>query len=117
MGEESEKYYKLSIDLEEKNNENERVCDYYVEYAELLKKRQKFEQIKEIYGKCIELDDEKNKSKYFYLFARLYRDDYRNYELSEVYYLKCLAINEKYDGCNGSYGHLLYLMGKYEQSM
>merc|ERR1712228_646384 len=85
------------------------------EYAELLKKLKKFEQIRAIYAKCIDLDNE-NKTKYYYLYARLFRDDYRNYKQSEVYYLKCLQMNANYDGCNGSYGHLLYLMGKYEES-
>merc|ERR1712048_619922 len=68
------------------------------------------------YAKCIGLDEEENKSKYYYLYARLYRDDYRNYAQSAKYYEKCLQMNANYDGCNGSYGHLLYLMGRYEES-
>ena len=105
----------MSIDLEEKKCQTARVCDYCIEYAELLKKMKKFEQIKQIYAKCIDVDGD-NIEKYYYLYARLFRDDYRDYEQSQVYYLKCLQRNANYDGCNGSYGHLLYLMGKYEES-
>merc|ERR1719361_1649312 len=105
-----------------------RLSDYYIEYGELLKKMGEFEEIQSVYQRGIELErgrsvdsddghiDEAKTAKYYYLYARFFRDDERDYLRSEMYYKKCLQIDARYDGANGSYGHLLYLMGNLVES-
>ena len=67
----------------------------------------------------IAIELEPDASYYYYRYAVMLRDGAMDYEKSEKYYLKCLSlkIEGQDDYIHGSYGYLLYLMGKYEKAM
>ena len=88
---------------------------YIVECANTCQKFGKFEKAKKYYLKAIQLKPKEFEA--YYLYARLLRDDIRDYIESERYYLKALQINDKHDAINGSFGYLLYLMGSYYEAM
>ena len=119
--EESEWNYRRAIEIEtkklkqteepkKKNRCISVLSDYYIEFGELLKKMGKFKEIESVYRMGIELEKERGDgddhqiAKFYYLFARFFRDDDRDYLRSEMYYKKCLEIDGRYDGANGSYG-------------
>ena len=52
-----------------------------------------------------------------FALARLLKKDIKNYKESELYFLKCLEIDGKREGMYGEYGYLLYLIGRYSESM
>ena len=122
---ESERHYRRAIDIESgklkrfkamKSSEEDLnrcisvLSDYYIEFGELLKKMGKFKETESVYRMGIDLEkergdgDDQQIAKYYYLFARFFRDDDRDYLRSEMYYKKCLQIDGRYDGANGSYG-------------
>ena len=47
----------------------------------------------------------------------MYRDSIKDYKESPKYYMKCLEINKRDYGTNGSYGYLLYLMSEYDKAL
>lgn len=51
---------------------------------------------------------ETKKCKYYLAIANLYADKKQNYDEAELYYLKCLQINEEYKGANSDYSWMLY---------
>ena len=56
-----------------------------------------------------------------YKLAIVFRDNLKDYEKSQKYYLKCLEMEQKAkvkkETVNGSCGYLLYLMSEYEEAM
>eukprot|EP01084_Bolivina_argentea_P170428 295335_1 len=105
----------------EMNGEKSSYWIYYAEY--LCEELKEYKESIKCFEKAIALENQSN-ANYLYRFARYLRDFHKNYALSEVYYKKCLALNEErkakpkgkngIKGVNGSYGYLLFLMKQYE---
>ena len=71
------------------------------------------ENARKYFEKAIEL--EPDEQLHYYEYGKMIRDHVRDYEEAEGYYLKCkeLLVGEYVDG---SYGYLLYLMGRYDKA-
>eukprot|EP01084_Bolivina_argentea_P012075 22636_1 len=105
----AKKYYLKAISF------NERSAIFTALYAQFLcVTLNDFDNAKLYFDKAIALDSKD--AKVYYCYAVCLRDNWKDYQQSEVYYKKCLAINGSSLKCHGSYGYLLYLVGKYEQS-
>ena len=101
------------------NNDDERALSYQI-IAKLYRKMKDYKNAKINYDQAIAADLIKplyNGGNLYFECATMLRDDVQNYTESEKYYLNLLERNSRFSRCNGAYGYLLYLMGKYDEAM
>ena len=103
-------YYLKAIEL------NPKKPKYYMYFCDFLCEcMNEFVLSKTYFKELIDLDPDN--PEHYYQYARCLRDYGENeYIESEKYYLKCLEIDNKNQGTNGSYAYLLYLMKRYDES-
>ena len=87
---------------------------YHYAATKCLKKLERFQEAKEHFEAATELKP--NNAKVCYEYAKLLRDALGDYAASKVHYARCLAIDARKHGANGSYGYLLYLMREYAEA-
>ena len=106
-------YYIRAIDKCEDEEEEVKCLNWYGMF--LRDDVHKYEEAKECFVKAIEIGPDDQNS--YYQYARLLRDYIGDYEEAERCYIKCIEMDPKKQGVNGSYGYLLYLMGKYAKAL
>eukprot|EP01083_Nonionella_stella_P286891 976479_1 len=87
-------------------------AEYYIEYGQFLKDLGYIEQAKIYFEKALNIDPTDDEA--CYSLAILFRDDLNDYDGSERYYLKAIALGRE---CHGSYAYLLYLMKDYKKAL
>ena len=102
-------YHLRAIEVD--NGQNSKYCNHYGLFLNSIVGD--YEAAKVYFLKAIEINP-KNFNLYYNVAVTL-RDNIKDYKESEKYYLMGLELNDK---CyNGSYGYLLYLMGRYQDSL
>ena len=109
-GAEAEEYFLKAIEY------NVFKAEFYIYYGGFLGTHMKnYDKALDYFMKAINI--EPNRTDHYYGVAKVYRDHVKDYKESEKYYLKCFKVNNEDCGTNGSYGYLLYLMGRYEEAL